>query len=482
MDRMRHIDHHTLELYVLGSRTVKGRRRQISAHLSRCPDCQHIADEIHTFYAEAEKVAGSSRILSAESQRAVVPFTRETPAPQPRRNVAPVPVRPRPLVLAVHFFRLHPAASGAGVIAILGAALLLILNPFSGNVGKDPAYFQYDLSQNLLKVYSRGDQLVWQKPCVKLQEYAQRELYNRSSFTVVADLDADNHNEVVTMVPAVSGDSNPREGLVRVFQSDGNLASEVKLGHPVSYRGHSYSVDYFWANGLATIRESAADERAIIAAAVNYRSPSVVTRISRKGEILGEYWHYGHILALYVAMSQDAQTERVILLVKNDEGEERNDKFPAIVMLDPNRITGKTESSTTRGFSYDLSNAELAYVRIPGCDMYATMGVQHEVVRMLPEDQESLRFLVRGAAQASPMFEFIFDKNMSIRSVLSMDGNVAVHDSLRALGRISSTYDKKYLERLKDSVRYWDGRVWVNTPTRVMASPVVATSAPPSFH
>jgi hypothetical protein len=112
--------------------------------------------------------------------------------------------------------------------------------------------------------------------------------------------------------------------------------------------------------------------------------------------------------------------------------------------------------------------------------MYSAMEMQPELVRMLPEDEESLRFLVMGQGGRSPMFEYVFDKNLSVRSVLSMDGNAAVHDSLRTVGRISSKYDKKYLEGLKGSVKYWDGHRWGSTPTRVLSKAVAVTYGPPS--
>ena len=58
---MNHLDYHTLEMFVLGSATVRAERQSISGHLSACEDCRRIAGEIAQFYAEVERHASAER-------------------------------------------------------------------------------------------------------------------------------------------------------------------------------------------------------------------------------------------------------------------------------------------------------------------------------------------------------------------------------------------------------------------------------------
>ena len=64
---------------------------------------------------------------------------------------------------------------------------------------------------------------------------------------------------------------------------------------------------------------------------------------------------------------------------------------------------------------------------------------------------------------------------MRVLQVKSYDLTYAVHKKLEQEGKLSGTIDEAYLERMREAVRYWDGRKWQRTISKVeVQSPAAA--------
>jgi hypothetical protein len=113
---MDHIDEHILELYVLRSPDMEGRRGELEGHLLKCDVCRELAEEMATQYAAA------ARDLADLEKEPAVTTTSLVPSPGkliPFNEIfeAEMAHQETPINRFVRFARRRPAvaaASGVG--------------------------------------------------------------------------------------------------------------------------------------------------------------------------------------------------------------------------------------------------------------------------------------------------------------------------------------------------------------------------------
>ena len=74
---MTHIEEHILELYVLGSGKVEGRRDEIETHLKSCAMCRSLVNEMRSFYSEAREELNALKDAKAPTRKALTRSRRE---------------------------------------------------------------------------------------------------------------------------------------------------------------------------------------------------------------------------------------------------------------------------------------------------------------------------------------------------------------------------------------------------------------------
>ena len=209
-----------------------------------------------------------------------------------------------------------------------------------------------------------------------------------------------------------------------------------------------------------------------MASAPHFRSPTVVARLNGRGEVLGEYWHFGHLSCTRTVQSATASREDVILIGSNDLEDSTGHKFPVIVVLDPSQIVGRSEATGTRGFGFTASKAEVAYIRIPHSDMDDALRVDVSIAKLMPADGKHWSFIVTGNDLANrSCFEYVFDSDWRIESVLSTDTNAHVRARMQEKGLVHGQIDQRYLNALKNSVEYWNGHQWTNDLSLIQSMP-----------
>jgi hypothetical protein len=328
-------------------------------------------------------------------------------------------------------------------------------------LGKDlnPQAYDYNLSTNTLEVRNSRNEFLWSTPSRDLAEIGNTELHVQSVFTFVSDLDGDGHNEVVTLVPGTLADGGQARGCVRIFDYGGNLLSSNTLGENVRFGGRRYDQDQhysFGGSGLVVVRGDG--KREIIASAVHFRSPSVVSRISARGENLGEYWHYGHLGEIHAFRSSENGAERVVLAGTNDARDSAGVRFPVVVVLDPQRIAGHCESRGTRGSGFPVSAAEVAYISFPLTEADSAFGTLPFVKYVTVSDGGLLHVVVMsGVPEEAARFalEYVLDENYKVSEVLPMDNSNNTLATLHQKGLIRNLSDAGYRRRFKDAVKYW---------------------------
>jgi hypothetical protein len=462
---MNHLDYHTLEMFVLGSATVRAERQSISGHLSACEDCRRIAGEIAQFYAEAERHASAER-HELLAPGAVTRALNLHPEAYPR-SVALKPVSSPLGVRVARFCRVHPVAAGS--LSLLGIALLIagVLLPFGVFREANPSYKHYNFQRNVLEVYDRDDRLLWEKPMTDVWALAQREELYKSSQIAIGDLNGDGTNEVAMIAPVTLGSGEIAGNMLMVIDGRGREVVRLRLGGPISFAGRSYDGKAYGGSGLGIVGGPGGKE--IVAALCNWRSPSVVVRLDPRGTVLGEYWHYGHLTAMNIVHSPDGTNDRIIMTGINDGQDTSGVRFPVLAVLDPSKIIGKTEASATRGFGLPVSSAEVHYIRVAGCDMDRAIKSLPVIRNKLSSEDDLFRFVVvttqamrfvNSADTVSYSFEYDFTPGWSVSDVRANDMTELSHARLRAAGLVTSTFGPAYCAALRDSVLYWTGDAW----------------------
>jgi hypothetical protein len=459
---MKHFDEHSLELYVVASAKVAGKRRSIEAHLARCPDCKRRVTQMQEFYAGVNQEISRGALRRTDLPEVIVAGEN----PSVIRRTGTIPVRPSERLSVpapvYAFFRHHPVTAGVGIMSFLGLMIWGIGSLVGSRPSEiQPAYVQYNIAAGTLDVYDKTDRKIGQKPAMHLDHVVEAEEMRGIHYTLLADLDNDGKTSIVTTAQLGGLDDDGLSNRVKIFDEHMNLTAMCSTGRLVTFAGRVYPLDY-GPGGILTWEDSSSYQREILANAVGFRSPSVLTRMDARGRILGEYWHYGHFGGIYkVRLLSPRPADYAVLTGINDAADSAGISFGAIVVLDPLKIIGTSESSASRGFGFDKASAEVYYIRLPESDVYRAFGGKYGVRSLRANADQWLSFLVHQITK-DVAIEFVFSRNMVLKEVRPTDGFDRLHAQLLKERKISSTYDASYLESLKRGVQYWDGRQWRN--------------------
>ena len=453
---MKHIDEHTLELYVLGSATIRGQRRSIARHLGRCQHCRAIAQQFVEIYTEAEKHAAKATGTLSRGTMLVRSPLKVSGKLAPSEGRSSIPSRQSATQL-FQYFKVHPTVTGIGglvVLALLGIVIFRGIRP--ANDLANPKGFHYNLSTNNLEVYNSRDEILWKKTSRELDLVEGAELSFKSTFTTVQDLDGDGVNELITLIPVVLPDGKLVRNCVRIFNREGTLLSSTALGESVAFGSRQYDQNAFGSGGLVVVGRAGA--RNIVAVAPHWRSPTVVARLNAKGEILGEYWHYGHITGIYKVRLRDNGKECVVLIGGDDSRDSVGVRFPVLIVLDPDGLVGKTESPATRGFGFAASKAEIAHLFFPVTEADKALESQPYILWVTSSDEGFLHVVVQTGKPAdigrSSAVEYVLDQRFRVSGVHPIEDPYNTLALLYKKGLTRQLPDSGYFARLKDSVKY----------------------------
>ncbi len=451
---MQHLAEHTIELYVLGAREVAPQVEAIRIHLLECAGCRASEERFRAIYVEMERVneelqAGSSGTVPAVVHRRVSMEPFFDP-----EHVSVEPLRRTNLYRLRMFSRQHPLVTASGgmvTLAALAGIVAMALNVLSPP--PSPMFVHLNPEQSLIDVYGKDNTKLWSLPALALGRWEEENNSHRTSRVEVADLNGDGRGEVVTTAP-LAGTKSP-QALVRAFDSRHSLLFEQEMGGPVEFRGARYA-ERMDAWPLVIVQDSSGKGAEIIVAASGGRSPSVISRLDAKGNILGEYWHFGTLHGLFAFDLDGNGRKEVIASGTNDINDVLGDpgKSQAVfVVIDPLKLVGRNESRATRGFGFSTSDAERTYIRLPRSDMEEALETSNGV-RMIQRTADSLLFVkVDNGSSTSPItFDYFFSNSLRFISVKSNDVNANEHTRLRREGKIRSTLDEAYLKRLGDEV------------------------------
>jgi hypothetical protein len=462
---MKHINEHILELYVLGSEDILKRRSAIERHLKECAGCSSLVEEMRGYYGEANREYKEHPHIVSTPDRAL---TKRDVDLTPLFTAVPIPVPQRPLNAVQRFggyMRQHPVRSATGGVMMLGVcallASLIIHAPFKD---RSLVSFKYNAGENTLEALNGANEVLWNKPSENIRFVIDGEQEYHHHKTVLADLNGDGNNELVTT--SSLWDTGQKEWIPRlsVFNSGGGLEFQREFSRTVQYKNRRYS-SIFYGEAVLTLSDTLGKTKEIFVAVNNTRSPYYLARFDHRGKLLGEFWHFGFLPRISVLTMEPGSRPLLLLCGCNDTEDSTNRTFPAIALLDPDKLRGKTECSATRGFGYPASEAEVLYIRLPRTDIADALVVTEGVMYRVSGDSTKVRLYVCSSNQ--PGLEYVFSNTMVIQDIIPYSGFETVHAKLLSERKILSRLGPEYLENLKHGIRYWDGKEWRKEVVRV---------------
>ena len=468
---MNHLSEHTLELFVLGGGKDAVLRKQVEEHVAICRGCNRLLESIKTYYEEAEAEARKP-VRNSALKAGRLPARRRkeaegflvSPVSEPP---AYIEVRVPTIWRRIHkFSRENRAVSAFAVLAFAAVTYLLLSYAFRDD--PNPAYCYLDTAKHQLEVYNAGNKLLWELPSF----WTAFNTGPGADNAAIADLDRDGRNELITCLP-IGSETQPMN--LKVFDSRGKLAGKFSFPKtPISYDGDSYHEPLgFSAVSTETLPDGSVD---LLVTSNDRRSPSLVARLDSRLKIIGEYWHYGTFSA-YPYSTGDKLDNRLLLAGSDDAEDMKGKDYSFAAVLDPLKITGKTESSVTPGFGMRISPAEIYYIRFPLTDLGKALGQR---CFASPDGLvgDSLMYISVKSSRAIPTtiaaprnafgFEYIFDvKTMRVRQVKFLTPTEQTYAELKREGKVHGTFNQRYLDNLMHGVRYWTGSKWVKEPTKV---------------
>jgi len=452
---MKHYSEHILDLYVRNGEQIADERTKIELHLSQCASCRAVADDLRKFYqlAESSRKQIASHTESEDSLIVQPEYIRFRPLTKVRI--------PNSLPLRVwHFAKRRPFVSTVTMFSI-AVLMILSIKQFTGISNTNPQFFDYYTEKKQIAVFNNQQQLLWTLSVKDLGVIEQRDLVlHHAKNEILLDINGDGKNELLTTRFLLTQQSNDVRTL-HVINSDGVLQRNIDLpDKEIHFRSLKYNEQF-----EPTFLYFDSTSQSLVVAASNRRSPWLLIRYDKKFTIIGKYWHYGGIHFSPVDINNDGKKE-IALYGKDDVDDVALKDFAFLTLLDPAMMTGETEATTTRGFGFPSSPAELLSIRFPSTDVNKAINVNPYVGQIGNETQKGLYITVSTTVSGSIItLEYYFSKfEQRITDVKWNTGYESYHKKLKDEGKLFSTFNKQYLLDLVANVEYWDGHEWRNKP------------------
>ena len=473
---MNHIDEHTLELYVLRAGEIRSRIDEIEAHLLECQGCRSLVNEMEIFHSQLHGELQNREGKQPVGRSGVV---RSRSAHEPAASLPELfaPLRPSVPIGRVHsFVRRHPLVVAGGslgfamFLGIFATFMTMKSSRESSITDRVPASHTFDIASNSLQILNKEEQILWDARVDDAREEMDLERGRGISRVVIGD-DAEGGNEIITTLPLARYPDHEGQHL-RIFGANKELLKDIHLTANVPYRGReNFYSPYFNLDWILLLKSPERNQEEIIVAGNNVgRSPSIIFRLNSAAEMTGEYFHFGNLMGIYFKDLNGDGKEELIAVGRNDVDDSTHEEFPVIAVLDPEKITGETKATACGKYLLSASAAEIYYIRLPWSDIDSASYQRPEVAYLEESDEHTLQFASEGISNNGERFafHFQFDHSMNIARVLTNDHVDALHRKLVDDHKLSGSIDRAYLENLKDGVRYWNGKTWVNEVTRVV--------------
>lgn len=462
---MNHVDPKTIELFHLEAESVKPFRKKIARHLEQCPTCNHVLEEIQSYYQEAA--------IGDLQETPLLDRTRRQALPEPLRYDA-LPIHGGFRFRIARSIRSHPLSWSAGIACAAILVLVLRQVPFRD---VNPSFAR--VGAGYLTAYNHVEEVLWRQAVDPSNDVITPDdplTVGRSQAARVMDVDGDGIREVFAIfgwgIQGLRDDSQWRDVLA-CFNGDGTERWRYTLSRSVSVGSQRFSDD--WRFYQISAGDYNASETPYVLGFASHVPwyPNVVVKLNaRTGFLESEYWHFG---MFPVVREKDIDNDGVVELVLG--GQNNQMRQGCLVILDPRFVRGQGPAPVGMHIEGMERGTERFYTVFPGSDLKPYwFDITNEVTQVSWKSDSTIEVVVRerispALADSSSGFPyedctlyFYFDASMNCVDVRPSDAFSAIREKHLNLGLVRGMADRPYFERLRSRVRYWDGSAFIDKP------------------
>ena len=469
-----HIDIRVQELFCLSPNSIGEEEKAVVAvHIQECPLCHQSYSSLERMYKQAEidlqtspsdkDRLAASRILPRKvrqlqsTQISLTDGFGEILTP-PRRSLAR---------RAIEFVMHHPVRTGAGGAIALASFLvtsMLIRLPGDAN----PSFARVKDEQ--LTVFNSKGETVWNRPMPGFPDGTNDLPFPESEGTRVliriADVDGDGVNEVL-LSGSVGVMHYPSDSLY-CLEASGELRWSAGVGQlqpPFVDQKRPASTPNIMSF-LAFRRTEVEKPRIFMIGAHGYISWAKVIEVERStGKAIQAFHNRGHLSNLaHIDLDRDGLEELVLGGV--------NDGFNrgCVILFDPDSVSGV--SPIPEAHPTALRGSQKEYILFPVTRLQRAMGralysYVRDIIISSEEPRLTLRVLEPSVAFSGTLEVSLFyplGSDLRAEYVIPDDAYMTLYGRLMREGKIESTTMSEYLQSLRDSVLYWNGKDFQRSP------------------
>lgn len=478
-----HITENTFEKYILApDELTQDEMKNIEVHLDDCVLCKENYTKLHEFHTameenlrteptERDKVF-AQKLLSWRKQ--VIPFRKPELAQHSKDEIDTYfeiiePYR-RPLAQRItRYIQIHPIRSVVrlSMAACLAALALFVVKPF-----KDENPVFAEVKNYVLYAYNKDGDNLWTKGAVGMknrQSTMDDPDQEYSGCLRIGDIDDDGKNEV--LISGVNTNGLFTQDSLYCYESDGKLRWGINIGTIISFGNKSnlqHSNRRIFDFRILKKNNISKPQIFVLCNEVEF-SP---TKISEIDPIDGRerqafYNRGGGGFLLDKDIDKDGTVDLLALGI--------NDAFNRayLAVLDPSDINGYapvTPNYTPQG----VLPAKLKYYLLFPITILENKysGTPYNIPYGISEsDDRSVSIKITNYLNHFPIKDlnvqlvYSLDSLLKVKSVVGGDGFIKANNYMLENGMLKESLIPNYINSLKDSVLYWDGEKFVNTPT-----------------
>jgi hypothetical protein len=483
---MNHIDQHTLECLALDLESVSAEdSARINAHLSKCSLCAEQWRKLKEFYRNvdedlqhppsrrdeefAERLLTTKR--TALPERGLEPRRQEESLRETLQSYVEViePYKRTFVQKFVRYARLYPVRTASATAFAVGAAALSVLLT---HTPKDDNPIFAIVKNSVLTVQNKEGEVLWTKSALGIPDIRSDQpvdLNQGKRFLSLTDIDDDGVKEIL-LSGAEPGDEFASDTLY-CFEKNKTLRWKAGVGKMISFgqRGlvqHSTTSILDW---LVVKHRANETSRLFVLSQDRNFSPMKLFEVDTKtGVEQQSFFNRGHCPFL-LASDVDGDGTNDLLLGGLNDGYNQ----ACLAILDPSDISGFAPVPQEYLPADSVRSAqEKYYILFPKTDL-------GELVRRAPFNQVNQIVLAATGNLIIHVYEstgnpkseeagsvlYGFDQRMKLKLVTLGDNFKVVYQRFYSEGKLKRPLTPAYTEKLKNSVLYWDGERFVNTPT-----------------
>ena len=486
-----HVKKEILEkLYLAPAEVSEQEKKDAHAHLAACTLCKESSLKLQSFYEEMDKTlktppterdeALAEKLLAPQKRTLALNATGARKEDALDTYVEILEPHPRPLVRRiVRYMQVHPVRF-AGATTFTTAAMVLALLAVRPVKDTNPSFAS--IKDYVLTVYNKEAEVLWRKGMLGIPDRSseiQVMPNGEQRFLQMGDLDGDGINEI--LVSGANRLGSFTLDSLYCYEHDGSLRWKINSGPIISFGDTTIQQHSIAAiRDILVMKQTAAShpQLFILANELNF-SPTKLAELDPKtGKELQAYYNRGGSGPV-MSYDLDGDGKAEILLTGINDGFNR----AYLSVLDPSDINGHAPVPP-RYEPHNVPEArEKYYLLFPRT--YFGMHYSNDPYN-LPQNvwttRRKVHFQISETLQEFPIKDmnaqvvYSIDSMMRVQSVVAGNGFIKAQEYLLQKGALNKPLLPDYLNKLRDSVLYWDGERFVSSPTRNRRYPISTLS------